>query len=153
MLFNEKVIKYDEKCKILIKSRYKVKSPLSEKVTYNLYHCLAACPSLLLVAPLAELSFTVSATATADVAGLASSVVFVATATTHHPFSCPAASHHFGTKTPGLCRFRPSHPLGPHQSSSSFFVTPNGPKSTPNSNPPSLSLLSVSSFTSLLPPP
>ena len=37
MLFNEKVIKYDEKCKILIKSRYKVKSPLSEKVTYNLY--------------------------------------------------------------------------------------------------------------------
>jgi len=37
MLFNEKVIKYDEKCKILINSRYKVKSPLSEKVTYNLY--------------------------------------------------------------------------------------------------------------------
>ena len=38
MLFKEKVIKYDEKCKILIKSRYKVKSSLSEKVTYNLYH-------------------------------------------------------------------------------------------------------------------
>ena len=37
MVFNEKVIKYDEKCKILIKSRCKVKSPLSEKVTYNLY--------------------------------------------------------------------------------------------------------------------
>ena len=34
----KKVIKYNEKCNILIKSRYKVKSPLSEKVTYNLYH-------------------------------------------------------------------------------------------------------------------